>query len=304
MGVTCLGHMNCAILPAIVTVLVLGSTGMLGSRVVEMFKQYEFNVYSTSRNGSNSRDLAFEARRQGVDECVSKAGIRPDYIVNAIGVIKPRINEKSAESVMNAVGVNAMFPGELAEYASKTGAKVIQIATDCVYSGTRGSYVESDAHDPLDVYGKTKSLGEVPSPVVMHIRASIIGPEQGRATSLWEWVRKQPPRAEVNGYLNHHWNGVTTDAFADVCAGVIKNNRFVSGVIHLVPQDVVTKFELVRLIADRSGRHDLAVLPTSPGSAVNRTLSTENDEINRALWSDSSYGSRPSIAKMIERAVV
>ena len=82
----------------------------------------------------------------------------------------------------------------------------MQIATDCVYSGKKGSYNEDDLHDALDVYGKTKSLGEAQSPNLLNIRCSIIGPEQGKHVSLLEWFLTQEPGAKLQGFAHHHWN--------------------------------------------------------------------------------------------------
>ena len=80
----------------------------------------------------------------------------------------------------------------MSEYTSKNNIKVIQIGTDCVYSGKKGLYSETDKHDPLDVYGKSKSLGEVFDGSALIIRCSIIGPEFKKQKSfLFEWFLNQ-----------------------------------------------------------------------------------------------------------------
>ena len=99
---------------------------------------------------------------------------------------------------------------------------MIQIATDCVYSGKTGGYNEDSLHDALDAYGKTKSLGEVRSSTFLNIRSSIIGPEINHKVLLLEWFLKQPKGAVLNGFSNHLWNGVTTLQFAELCLTIIK----------------------------------------------------------------------------------
>ena len=163
-------------------VLLLGSTGMLGYTVKATLEAEGLDVESTSRDGSST--FAFDARSDDIESCIAAAG-SPPLIVNAIGIIKPHINESDNASRQQAIDVNSSFPHRLALAAESVGSHVIQIATDCVYSGATGLYKESAAHDALDVYGKTKSLGEVPSPAMTHLRCSIIGPENGRSTSLW-----------------------------------------------------------------------------------------------------------------------
>ena len=150
-------------------VLILGATGMLGSacmRVVTL--DPKIDLIGTVRNGGEQL-LVFDA---GIDSVANLLEAnKPNWIINCIGIIKPYINEKDSSSIRNAIKINSEFPILLSNAAEKIGAKVIQIATDCVYSGANGSYIESDLHDATDTYGKTKSLGEVPALNVMHLRA-------------------------------------------------------------------------------------------------------------------------------------
>jgi len=281
-------------------VLVLGSNGMLGSQLVSMFRAHNLDVYSTSRfGGLDNRDFAFEVLGSNLDQVLDAQRLAPHYIVNAIGVIKPRIDETNSQSVRLAVRVNAEFPHRVADFADRIGARVLQIATDCVYSGSRGGYLESSPHDALDTYGKTKSLGEVTSKTVMNLRSSIIGPEVDRSSSLWEWVCGQPLAQTIAGFTTHLWNGVTTHAFSEVCLGIIKKDLFAAGKTHLVPADTATKFELVKLIAERCGRLDLNIEAQAPHPAVDRTLRTENPAFNLHLWEGSSFGGIPTIREMI-----
>jgi len=123
------------------------------------------------------------------------------------------------------------LPHALAQATAKVlpMAKVLQIATDCVYSGKTGNYDEAAKHDALDVYGKTKSLGEVNARHVLNIRCSIIGPELKGRLSLLEWFLSQPTGARVNGYAHHQWNGITTLQFAELCVMLMRGRTLQSG---------------------------------------------------------------------------
>ena len=278
-------------------VLVLGSNGMLGSMVARVLRESGHSVFTTDRDGS-ADNIRFVVGLDPVSDVLKKV---PDisFVVNAIGIIKPRINESSAESRRTAINVNGMFPYELADAAEHARAHVIQIATDCVYSGATGNYTESHLHDPTDVYGKSKSLGEVPSTSVLHLRASIIGPEIGRQTSLWEWVRSQPENANINGFTNHRWNGVTTYHFGRVCAGIIEHEVRESGVRHLIPADIVTKASLVRDIAKASQRNDIVINEVEAKDEIDRTLSTDDAHFSSNLWRYAGYDSAPSVSQMV-----
>ena len=276
-------------------VLVLGATGMLGHACSNVLKRSEsIDVIVTSR-AAKTGHLKFDASLDSVSDLISN--VNPDWIVNCIGIIKPHIDEKSTASINQAIRINALFPGEI---ASATSKPVIQIATDCVYSGNIGAYPESALHDATDVYGKTKSLGEIPADSLKHIRASIIGPEQGRSTSLLEWFRNQPKDAKLNGFTDHLWNGVTTHHFGFLAKGIIENDYLEFNKIHIVPQDIVTKAELLQIFASSYGRSDITINDVESAKTIDRTLATENPETNSTLWKLAGYETPPTIKQMVE----
>jgi dTDP-4-dehydrorhamnose reductase len=262
-----------------VKVLVLGGNGMLGYKVAEQLS--DLNPIVPTR-------LEFDAELHDL----KRFELGPnDWIINCIGAI-PQKNP----SIERLVELNTAFPYRLAH---ENPQRIIQIATDCVYSGTRGNYEESCQPDAKEPYGVTKRLGEVQGSNVMMLRTSIVGPELTSKRSLFEWVRNQPQNAIIEGFVNHHWNGVTTEAFAQVVKGVIVNDLFSPVPQHLVPADAVTKAELVELIARRLGRADIVVLPVETETGIDRTLRTSNKPRNELLWQKAGYSKPPTISEMI-----
>jgi dTDP-4-dehydrorhamnose reductase len=276
-------------------VLILGGTGMLGHAVLEEFGGFSGNVNFTSRSGSG---IPFDVLSDSVDELVKYVG-NGDYIINCLGITKPHINDENEHDVARANLINSLFPAELASLAEKSGSRVIQIATDCVFSGRKGHYLETDAHDAEDVYGKTKSLGEVNSENVMHIRVSTIGRDLERSTLLLDWVLSHPHGATIPGFTDHLWNGVTTNHFAKVVRGIIEKDSFEPGLSHLVPADELSKADLVRQIASAFGRTDLVVKDTDSGKPIDRTLSTTEPAFNERLWAGAGYQDIPTIERLI-----
>lgn len=283
-------------------VLILGATGMLGRAVTEAFSDFVGKVTVTSRSEAdptispNIRQVKFDAEKQDLSFL---EGENFDYVINCIGLIKSEINDHLAQSIKSAVELNVHLPLELSEYARRSGAKVLQIATDCVYSGRKGRYVESDLHDPLDVYGKTKSLGEIPSENMMHIRVSIIGKETRGHKSLYDWVRLQPIGAEIRGFTDHYWNGVPALALGRIFKGIIEKSLFTSGVHHLLPADVVTKAELVDIVARHEGRSDVKIDFGPSGQRVERTLDSEDPDFSRQLWQAAGFDGVPTIQELV-----
>ena len=274
-------------------VLVLGATGMLGSAVVDVLKNSKFELVTASRTAG----IRFDAESLDAESLFASAGLESgDYVINCVGLTKSRIDESSTASRAKAVRLNVDFPAEL--------ARVARVATDCVYSGLAGGYNESAQHDPVDLYGETKSLGEIPSDSVMHLRCSLIGPELGRNSLFFEWVRQQPSGATISGYTDHLWNGLSSKAFGRVILGILTKNLFKPGVQHLVPADQVTKDALVRLELRALGRNDVSVTSTTSPKSVDRTLSTENPQFNKDLFAAAGYSTLPTISQMVDEICV
>jgi len=290
-------------------VVVLGASGMLGSIVVDwLCRDYSLRVTATLR----SAEL-----RQSMQDCCPTAEWRvldidnlaatdlvdlldgAEWAINCIGVIKPHINENISAEIERAIRVNALFPYALARAAENCGVHVLQIATDCVYSGTKGKYLERDSHDALDVYGKTKSLGEVRSPNIHHLRVSIIGPEPVKHLSLLDWFLKQPLGNTITGYTNHQWNGITTLHFARLCHGVIREGLKPKLVQHIVPTGTLSKAEMMRLFAETFHREDIHISSAAANVAADRTLATADQTLNRRMWEAAGYPEPPSVPQML-----
>jgi dTDP-4-dehydrorhamnose reductase len=279
-------------------VAILGSTGMLGSMVRRFLSsqpEYDLRTYSRS---------ALEAALINVADLFQLISGQ-DYVINCIGVIKPRIDEKNPASVRDAIQVNAQFPYTLAHAAEWAKVRVLQIATDCVYSGREGNYREDSLHDATDIYGKTKSLGEVVSPAVRHLRCSIIGPEPaGRPRdSLLEWFLGQPKGAQVKGFTNHYWNGITTLAFAKLCHGIMREGIELPPLLHIVPQKTASKAGLLDQFRYSFSRMDITVDEVAAPTAINRTLSTCCPIANIHLWKAAGYPYQPTIQQMVHELV-
>lgn len=223
-----------------------------------------------------------------------------DWVVNCIGVIKPYIKDDNPVQTQRALRVNGLFPHLLAQAAEQTGCKVLQIATDCVYSGLKGGYAEPAPHDALDVYGKSKSLGEVHSPQVHHLRCSIIGPEPKCHVSLLDWFLGQPQGAGVKGFTNHDWNGVTTLHYAKVCHGIMKQGLTLPHLLHVVPTGTIAKSDLLGAFAASYGRTDIIIDPVAAPTVVDRTLTTSQADLNAAVWRAAGFPVPPTVPQMVQ----
>ncbi len=232
--------------------LVLGATGMLGHKLMQVLSA-RFEVTGTVRGhaaGYQSHPvlgvmpLLGGVQAEDFDSVVQViAAVRPEVVVNCIGLVKQLA---AAKETVPSITVNALFPHRLARLCQAGGARLVQVSTDCVFSGRKGSYVESDAADAEDLYGRTKLLGEVDDEGCLTIRTSIIGRELGTAHGLVEWFLGQEGRS-VRGYRRAIFSGFTTQALAEIMAGVITDHPEMRGVWH-VAAEPINKFDLLALV--------------------------------------------------------
>lgn len=270
-------------------VLILGASGMLGSMVFDYLNQQkEYYVRASLRDKSifkqkkeQGKFYLFDVERDNIQKKIF-SNFKPDYIINCIGATKPFCKDDDPEGIFRAIRINSDFPYNLAGQAEKIDAKVIQIASDCVYSGKEGNYLESAPHDALDVYGKTKSLGEVIKDNFLNIRCSIIGPEIKNKLSLLEWFLSQPAGEKLKGFSHHQWNGVTTLQFAKVCQRIIDKGegffkllRQISPAHHFVPNTSVSKYQLLNIFKKVFDKDIKIEQVNNIGPSVDRTLATE-----------------------------
>lgn len=234
-------------------ILVLGATGMLGNAVFRHFSgQPGFDTHGTVRSGAARRHFAAadaERLHAGVDaldfdSLVSVfAQVRPDVVVNAIGVIKQLA---SANDPLHAIPINSLLPHRLARLCGAAGARLIHVSTDCVFSGSRGGYRESDQPDAYDLYGRSKLLGEVDYPHAITLRTSIIGHELGSTHALVDWFLSQTGR--VRGFTKAIFSGVPTIELARIIQHAVLPRRELHGLYHVAAAPI-SKYDLLGLVA-------------------------------------------------------
>lgn len=276
---------------------------MLGSALAKVLTSQKHNLIEFNRTGRSvvEENLAikFDATwpKERLENQLAKFEL--DYLINAIGLIKQKIKESDKKSQLLAHAINSDFPRKLSLISARKGIPIIQIGTDCVFSGEEGNYAESDEYEPVDVYGHSKADGEIKSMGAMTIRTSIVGREIASSNSLLDWVLSQPLNGRVNGFTNHFWNGVTTLAFSKVVNGIIQNKLFLPGVTHLVPKDIVSKNELISIIATEFDRKDLIIEDYESAQHINRSLATIHPFTNSQYWTLAGYNKIPTIKELI-----
>jgi len=187
-------------------VLVLGVTGMLGSTLFRYLSaETNYQVWGTLRSPAGCKHFSSDTYSRLIshidvldsDNLVSvMEQVRPDVVINCVGLIKQLADAKDP---LTALPLNAMFPHRLANLCALSGARLVHISTDCVFSGHKGMYAEQDVSDAKDLYGKSKFIGELhDASHAVTLRTSIIGHELQSNESLIDWFLSQ--KESTKGY--------------------------------------------------------------------------------------------------------
>jgi dTDP-4-dehydrorhamnose reductase len=259
-------------------VLVIGGEGMLGHQLCRQFAD-RYEVWATFRSEPRewleycgvAPDHAIGEVEATASSSVEAAVTRcdPDVVVNAIGIVKQRDEAKKA---VPSILINALFPHLLADICEDHGSRLIHVSTDCVFSGLRGNYREGDIPDPVDLYGRSKLLGEINRPRALTVRTSIIGWEVMARQSLLEWFADQRGRT-IRGYGRAIYSGLSTLDFADMLSFVIEDAALLNG-LYQVAAAPITKLELLGKLRDALDWSDITIQPDD-SFACDRSLNAE-----------------------------
>jgi dTDP-4-dehydrorhamnose reductase len=239
-----------------VKILVLGATGLLGNAVFRsMSKTSGTRVEGTIRQEAARGLFAPEhAARLTVVEDLEHPhalarlfdGAGPDVVVNCVAVGRP-----APADPMRSILVHSVLPRRLLHLCGLSGARLIQIGSDGVFSGKRGAYTEDDVPDANDIYGISKLLGEVAAPHAITLRTSIIGHELQSGSGLLEWFLSQQDQCRC--YTRAIFSGFPTIVLADLIRDVVIPRPDLQGVYHVTTRPI-SKFDLLQLVARRYGK--------------------------------------------------
>jgi len=284
------------------TTVIIGSTGMIGSTVTKFFSQKSLKVIEVNRRGTSSfaenKSIKFDIETDNLNNLMADLP-KSSTVLNLAGLIRHRIDSSSKDDEKKARTINSDFPIKLVEATSKYGIRVIQIATDCVFSGNLGGYKEHSPFDPEDVYGISKAKGEIKASNLLNLRVSVIGQEIEGNLELMSWILAMPAKSKVSGFVNHRWNGVTALQVGEILEGIIREHSEMFGTYHVVPSRPISKFDLLLDICDIFQKKDIEIIPLEAPKSVDRTLATNYPEINRKLWKNAGYTDPPDIHSML-----
>lgn len=255
-------------------ILIIGGDGMLGHRLLLHFNPRHDTFVTLRRplgDYANSGLFTPTNTADGIDVrntdsvCRALSWARPEAVINATGIVKQRAEAKDA---IPSIEINALFPHRLALLCAESGARLVHMSTDCVFSGRKGGYREEDVPDADDIYGRSKLLGEVGETPGITLRTSIIGRELSRRTGLLEWFLAQRGR-HVKGFRRAIFSGFTTHEMARIIERVLTGPGPAHG-LYQVSSTPISKYALLCAIRDRLSL-DITIEPDD-GFVCDRSL--------------------------------
>ena len=244
--------------------LILGGDGMLGHQLLASWAdRHEVKVTLRQPLAAYNRYGRFTAantfdRTDAGDLVRLVAVIRewaPEAVVNCIGIVKQR---EEAKAAIPSIEINALLPHRLLAMCREAGARLVHLSTDCVFSGRTGRYTEADIPDPVDLYGRSKLLGEVTEAPGLTLRTSIIGLELSRRSGLIEWYLAQ--RGIIRGFRRAIYTGFTTAEMARLIERLLVQHPDLHGVWQ-VASAPISKYDLLMRLHRLLGRTDVEIVP-------------------------------------------
>lgn len=270
-------------------ILVVGASGMLGHEAIRVLAP-DFEVWGSCRDPKQLPDLGLPSERvlAGLDATDPRSAydlierVHPDLVINAVGIVKQRADAKVA---IPSIQVNSLWPHMLADACAKADARMVHVSTDCVFSGSRGMYTESDVPDAFDLYGRSKLLGEVTDrDNAVTLRTSIIGWQLGEPTGLVGWFAAHRDES-LTGFTKAVFSGLTTRALTEVVRDVVMPDTSLSGLWHLSVEPI-DKYTLLTSLAGHLG-WDIDITP-SDDFVLDRSLDSTRFR-EHAGWTPPSW---------------
>lgn len=255
---------------------VLGCNGMAGHLISLYLQERGHDVLGFDRQKSSLiKSIVGDARDSKTLKDIVDAG-KFDTIINCIGIL----NQFAENDHELAAYLNAYFPHFLAKITDKTDTQVIHMTTDCVFSGKKGSYTESDLRDGETFYDRSKALGELDDEKNLSLRNSIVGPDinpKGIGLLNWFMSNSNGDNPEVNGYTKSMWTGQTTYQLAKTMEEAAKAR--VHGLINAVPDSSISKYDLLKLF-NKYLRGDKVKINPIEGVNADKSLIRTNFEFD------------------------
>jgi len=269
-------------------VLVTGIDGMIGHKIAQSLSE-NFTILGLTRKKIKPRNLGLNKCQLITHDFLTDNifnlldNVKPDIIINCAGItIRRGINDNKDNTIL----LNSNLPHLLNDWVEINKKKLIHFSSDCVFSGKKGNYFDYSTPDANDLYGLSKSRGEVKSDKTLTIRCSIIGREIFNHTELFEWLYSMKNK-KIEGYKNVIYSGVTSIWMGKTINHIIKNKIDLNG-IYNISSIPISKYDLLVKLSETFNLNvDISLSSNIKSNKVLISKKfTEITGINSPIWND------------------
>ena len=272
---------------------------MLGNAInAQLSTNPNLEVFRANRSHTLN-SMPFDAKTDRPESLISR--IKPHYVVNNI---MARSNDTGLKFV-NSFYLHSVFQKNLMEACIRNNSFLIQPATDAVFRNIHGNKNENSMKNGKSIYSCTKILGERYTHNTLFLRSSLLGFDLERSCepNLMSWLLRKPSDSTVYGYTNYLWNGISTKIYSQIVEQIILMGFREPRTQHIVPDNWLSKFQILQQIARSANRLDLKIIPVELKKSIDLRLSTEFSDFNASLFNLAGYSKLPTIQEMIDEMI-
>lgn len=248
-------------------ILITGSNGLLGQKVVEILSRSNYPLLLVSLEPESVFDedifpyLQLDlTHKQEVRRVLDE--FEPDIIVNTAAVTDVDLCEKERALAWR---VNVGSVENLAHAANLVGAKIIHLSTDYVFDGEKGPYGESDRPNPISYYGRTKFASEnvlriagTPSAIIRTMVLYGIGKKVKSNFALWLYHNLKENK-QIRVVDDQIGNPTLVDDLAFGILKIIELER--TGLYHIAGADLVSRYDFALSLCKIFGFNKKLITP-------------------------------------------
>lgn len=227
-------------------ILIIGGTGVIGSKLVNHFTHEETQVEFTYHgNKIPSPVIKFLDITDSIATKNLITKIKPDYVIHTAAVTNVDLCETNT-SLADSVNIKGTL--NVVEGCKESRSSIIYVSTSFVFDGTKEIYSEEDTTSPTTHYGLTKSKGEeiVRSSNLPHLILRTDQPycwiENWQHTNSVLRVIQTLESGKILKEISNWYNTPTyVPDFVKATAKLMELNK--TGTYHVVGPDFINRYE-------------------------------------------------------------
>lgn len=266
----------------IITVLIIGATGFLGNKLIQMLKEH--NPIGTYHNKKHENYHKLDiSNKENILKLVKE--IKPNIIINTSHI--PNSNTEEMKEL--AKKINSLGPKNLAEVCNdiykktEMEIKLIHMSTDFIFDGEKGNYSENDKTNPISHYGKTKLAGEqgihlFKNHIILRV-STLYGYSTPEDKKFTNWIISSlKEKKEINILDDQFTCPTLIDNIGKAIILLLRSNK--TGTYHCVGSEKISRYGFAVKVAEKFNLDKNLIKPTTISNIDQNIIRPKNTTLN------------------------